>query len=213
MAKKDQTKQDMTLSNQLALYVIGGLALAVVVGYFVVRPLFISAENTKAEVRSVERDITALEQLAEDTEELRRNYEAVRDERDRIIAQLPEENREEDLLALLNQLASRSGVLFTSFRPEGITTTDEANVYETYATKINVNGRHSEVVNFLRAVENSSRFMEFSGVAASGSGNLSVPNPQIGFTLDLKAYYRTAATNQALESQDSAEGEETEDVE
>lgn len=205
--QQGNTVHDMKLNNLLALYVFGGLALMVVVGYFVVRPLFIRAEATKAEVASVRNDILALEQLGEDTEILRQNYEQVRDERDQIISLLPSENKEEDLLALLDELATRSGVLFTNFRPENGRFTEEEVVYRTYTTRVNINGRHNEIVKFLTQVENSSRFMEFSAISARGDGDLNVSNPEIGVNLTLRAYFRAPTINQTLTEQEVTDGQ------
>lgn len=214
--KQNKTAHNMSLNNLLALFVLSGLILAMAVGYLAIRPIFIKAENTKAEIRKVENDILALEQLGEDTEMLRQNYEQVRDERDRIIGLLPSENKEEDLLALLNQLASRSGVLFSHFAPEGGNETDDFEdefedtaAYESYTTRVNVTGDHESIIKFLKEVENSSRFMEFDSVGASGSGNLGVSNPQIDVDLKLIAYYRSESTNEELEE----EGGQNEQVE
>lgn len=197
---------DMSLNNLLSLYVFGGLALVAIVGYFVIRPLFIGAQEIKADVAVVRNDITGLVELGEDTELLRQNYEQVRDERDQIISLLPDENKEEDLLALLDELATRSGVLFSNFRPETARSNDQ-DVYLTYTTAVNVTGRHGEIIRFMNLVENSSRFMEFSTISARGTGDLNVPNPEIGTSLILKAYYRSPQINTALAEQEDTDGQ------
>lgn len=188
----DQLK-NMSLTNLLGIYVLAGVALAGLVGFFGVQPLIISAQETGRDIERTHSEIDNLEKLQEDTEELRENYEEIRGQRDRIISLLPEKDREEDFLALVSDLANEAGVRFDNFNPEGGVSAEE-NSYETYQVRILVSGTNEAAQEFLEAVERSSRFTEIHSVSinSQASGAAQADDPPLDLVVTLQTYYQPA---------------------
>lgn len=186
----------MSLSNLVGLYALVAILVAGLVGYFLVMPQLNSAQETGDEIQLVEAEIDELQKLIQDTQRLRENYEDIERDRDQILSLLPRDNEEEYLLTLTSQTASRNGAVLTNFRPEigfGSQSGGEAAAaYRTYQTKATIAGQHQQIMNFLRDLESSSRFVHITEMVASSEGNVSLDNPDISATLTIQAYYQTS---------------------
>lgn len=191
-----QSLENMSLSNLIGLYALAGIAIAGLVGYLLILPQIQSAQETGDKIATVEAEINGLNRLIEDTETLRNNYEAVREDRNQILSLLPHGgNEEEYLLTLLNQTASRNGVVMSSFQPQtsagGATQQESAGAYRTYQAEITVSGRNQQLENFLQDLESSSRFIFVTELIASTQNSTNLENPNVNATMVLEAYYQT----------------------
>ncbi len=192
-----QSLDSMSLSNLIGLYALAGIAFAGLIGYLLILPQIQSAQETGDKIDTVEAEIDGLNQLIEDTETLRNNYETARQDRNQILSLLPHGgNEEEYLLTLLNQTASRNGVVMSSFQSQtspggGATQQESAGVYSTYQAEITISGQNQQLENFLQDIESSSRFIFITELIASTQNNTNLENPNVNATMVLEAYYQT----------------------
>lgn len=204
----DQLK-NMSLTNLLGIYVLAGIALAGLVGFFGVQPLIISAQETGRDIERTHSEIDNLEKLQDDTEELRENYEEIRGQRDRIISLLPENNREESFLALISDLADENGMLFTNYSPETLISAEEDNAYETYQVRVLVTGTNEAAQDFLEAVERGSRFTEIHSVNVESQMTSETQNndPPLELIITMQTYYQPAGFQAGSADDNGQEGE------
>lgn len=192
--KSLQSIQDMSLSNLIGMYALAAIAVAGFVGYFLIMPLLGSAQETQDEIELVEAEIDGLEKLIADTETMRENYEEIKQDRDQILSLLPRENEEEYLLALINQTASRNGIVVSSYRPEvGFESgpqQDASGSHRIYKAEVTISGTHGQLTEFLDDLESSSRFVFVTEILASTGSNIRVSNPDISTTMSIEAYYQ-----------------------
>lgn len=185
----------MSLSNLVGLYALVAILIAGLVGYFLIMPQLNSAQDTADDIQMVEAEIDELQKLIQDTQQLRENYEDIEQDRDQILSLLPRDNEEEYLLTLTSQTASRNGAVMTNFRPEvgfGSQSAGEASgIYRTYQAKATIAGKHQQIMNFLRDLESSSRFVHITEMVTSSSSNVGLDNPDISATLTIQAYYQS----------------------
>lgn len=174
------------VTNRIGLYLLLAFFATIALGSFVMKPLYDNISATNAEKAKIKQQIVALEQLEEDTEVLRQNYQSVKSQRDEILSLLPTDTQEERLVAVLNDLAVQSGVVMTAFSPEGAGAAELAGL-SIYPVKITVSGNYSSVKTFLSKVETGARFVDVLGASISGgqAGGISS-------SISLKAYYQTS---------------------
>jgi Tfp pilus assembly protein PilO len=196
---------NMTLSNLLGLYALIAIVVAGVVGYFLVVPQFQSARETADQVEFVRAEIDQLNQLIQDTETLRTNYDEIKQDRDRILGLLPQsDNEEEYLLTLLADTASRNGLAMTSFQAQGgaLSSGQGSISYQTYRAEITISGKYQQIRSFIKEVESSSRFLFITEVSASGNRNAQGDNPDISATILMEAFFQSG--NPGLSSEAGA---------
>ena len=174
------------LTNQIALYLLIAFLATAAIGFLIIKPTYANIKSTNAQISEVKFDIASLEQLEKDTEELRRNYESVKEQRNQILSLLPAEAEEERLVAVLNDLAQQSGALMSAFYPEGGNPAANLTSLSIYPAKITVSGTYQNIQNFLKRVEEGARFVDVQGAAVSTGGSNALST-----TLTLKAYYQT----------------------
>lgn len=192
----NKPKQSTKLSNLLGIYLLVGIAVALILGLLVIKPQMADASNVKSQVSSVNKQIEGLKQLQTQTEQLKQNYDQIKGKRDAILNQLPAQNQEERLLALLSDMSQQSGVVLNTFVPEGNVTTNATgstapSSLAIYGANISVTGNYSNVQAFLQQMESSARFIDVvsSGLAADGDGGA---NPVLTAQIAIQAYYQSS---------------------
>lgn len=197
--------KDNKLSNLIGLYLLIGLVAFGVLGYFVISKTITRANTHKAERLVVQTEIKALEQLEHDTEELRVNYQNIKDQRDEILSLLPPQTEEENLLALLSEIAQRSGVVLNNFSPESVVIVDVPTAegelvgsHRVYPVTLNVIGTYETIFgdaganSFLGSIENGARFID---VISTDIASSTTPGDEsINVRLVVNAYYQAPAT-------------------
>jgi len=181
------------LANLIGAYVLIGLITALALVFLVIKPLWNNAQKTGREISTVNTKTKELKQLGIDTETLRANYDQVKSQRDQILQLLPAKSEEERLIALLGDLASKSGVILGAFAPGSSTApagtpsgvTASVNIYP---ASISIAGAYAGVQAFLQKIEESARFIEVTGTQLS-SGNQG-NTPLLQTRLNLQAYYQ-----------------------
>lgn len=183
------------LSNLLGLYLLVAIVAGVILGLFVIKPIYAKAAATRGQAKEMRAKIAALEQLGRDTETLRGNYEEVKEERDRILALLPVSTEEERLLAYLSELAQQSGAVLSTFAPTAASVEAQSlTSISVYPVSINVSGSYQAIYNFLEKVEEGARFVDVhSGSFASAE------SAGVAVKVDLTAYYQQAPAEEAAE--------------
>lgn len=200
-----QKLNDMSLNNLLGLYLLGGLVVAALVGYLLIRPAYTNLQATRTERAQILEQNDNLQKLIDDTQRLRENYDSVLDQRDEILSLLPEENEEQYLIALLGSLAQDNNVLLSNFRPEtiagsgSVASQDETGTYTNYSATVNLTGSYEAITSFLDQLESSSRFIEVRSFSASGSSGDVIADSALNLTLTLDAYYQNISPDDADE--------------
>lgn len=189
--KFDTRKFSKELNNRLGLYLLGAILLAVVFWFLAIKPLWVSAQNSKIELNETKTEITELQELEKDTEELRANYVAIQDRRDQILNLLPPSEEEEKILLLLSEYADNAGVLLSTFAPEGaFLQSEQFSGFETYPININISGGYASVVKFIETLEAGARFVDIVAVTFNGE---QATTTSVEAQLNLNAYYQTLA--------------------
>lgn len=181
------------LTNLIGAYVLIGLIAALVLVFLVIKPLWNNAQKTGREISTVNTKIKELKQLGVDTETLRVNYDQVKSQRDQILQLLPAKSEEERLIALLGDLASKSGVVLGAFAPGSSTVpvgtpSGVAASVNIYPASISIAGAYAGVQAFLQKIEESARFIEVTDTQLSSGGQGNTPLLQA--RLVLQAYYQ-----------------------
>ena len=183
------------VANFLGLCLLGGLVLTGVVGYFPIRELYNSGQKSADAAAKAKQQIAALNQLQSDTQTLCDNYKGVKSQRDAILQLLPVHSEEERLLALLSDLAGSTGVVLSSFSPNGAppANTGKLTSVTVYPASVNVDGSYAQVQAFLEDVENSARFVDVQ--SANESSTQTGKTASLGVALGMNAYYQGQTAN------------------
>ena len=179
------------LTNLIGLYLLIGLLAATVLGFFVIKPFYNRASERKAQVEKIKQDMAALEQLEEDTELLRKNYDQVKEQRNEILSLLPAKTEEERLLAVMSSIASNSGVVLTAFAPDAnVASVGNITSLSIYPATFTVAGNYSNITNFLTKMEDGARFVDIQGANLVGGGN---QGSALSTRLTVNAYYQSGS--------------------
>lgn len=177
------------LTMILGAYIGAALVASALVFLLIISPLYASAVTARTAAAQQSAQLSALNQLAKDTDALRKNYAEVREKRDQILSLLPVESEEERLLVLLSDLAKQSGVVMGTFAPQSSLNATQATIVssvKSYPATINISGTYTNVQSFLKKLENAGRFINvdsglFSSAGAGGA---------VDARLSLTAYYQ-----------------------
>ncbi len=180
--------KDHKLLNLVGLYLLIGLATAAVVGFFIIKPILNTAGKDGQQIADYNNKITALKQLDQDTQTLRQNYAAVKDQHDQILHLLPTANEEERLVAMVSDLTSKSSAVMTTFSPGGVAASAATGV-ATYPVNLAISASYAGVQSLLQKLENAARYIDVQSVnlAPNGAGSTNVQA-----AVNITAYYQAA---------------------
>ena len=196
------------MNKQLFIFLIIVLAIVLVAWQFFL-PAFNAVSQARGDLKSWEEKLNETQSLNQKLAELKKKYEKMESEIQRVAAALPEGADIPALLVQLEALTSQNGLILNSVGFNFPTETKNKKTAETEikqegvlsagspAALVNVkslvvglslSGNYNSLKNFLKAVESSLRIMDITainfGAASSEAVGLAT------FTVSLNAYYR-----------------------
>lgn len=160
-------------------HIFAFVILISVVG-FVLRPWYGDIQDLKKENAELAK---TLEEKIEELQSLNKIVKASEQKNQSVLTQIPGDNQQEKLLLSLRQLSQKTGFYFTSLRfgkgYNPVLRLPELKV------QFSTSGQKSQLVPFLKAVEDSARFLGMESLSISTKeGN------QIEFGVSLYAFFQ-----------------------
>lgn len=200
MATSNKLSKDV--SNLIGIYLLVGIVAAVLAWLFLFSKQLGAITENRNNRSAVVAEIEELEALGEATEVLRENYQQIAADRDAILNLLPANVDSEHLLLLLSQYAQSNQVILTSFSPEtALLNEDSGQGFVGYPTQINIIGKYSNILSFIRSLETGARYVDINTFNLASS-DVDATNPDLEVTLEITAYYQTASSS--LNTDDSS---------
>jgi len=195
----DISQKDEAYTKRFVLIMIGASALIVIVGgillYWLVGRYIEQSNKNKAQ----DMTIKLLEQKKSDLAALQPNYEKItapgvdgKSDADRILAAMPADEGYKQLLPAIEKMGQESGVAVDSVSKSTAagSTTAVPSVFPSYNVAVPLQGNFSNVLDFLRKTEQSSRVMNFVSMSIEGSTR----SGPVSASLIFSVYYKLPAS-------------------
>jgi type IV pilus assembly protein PilO len=146
----------------------GGLAAAVVVITAANFFLFISSvedqiTNLAAQQRQLDLELAEKSEIAQNLNERRREMDVLEQKLAEALTELPENKDVEELLAQLNDIGKKSGLMISSVEP-GPETVGGGDFFARIPIKMVVSGNYHEIAMFLQEVSNMRRIVNVNNI-------------------------------------------------
>lgn len=174
----DISQKDEAYTKRFVLIMIGASVLIVIVGgillYWLVGRYIDQSNKNKAQ----DMTIKLLEQKKSDLAALQPNYEKItapggdgKSDADRILAAMPADEGYKQLIPAIEEMGQQAGVRVSSISKSTAagSTPAVASTYPGYAVSVPLEGNFSNVLDFVRKTEDSSRVMNFVSMSIEGS--------------------------------------------
>ncbi len=193
------------MNKQLFIFAIIILAIALVAWQFFL-PAFNDVSQARGDLKSWEDKLADTQALSQKLAELKKKYEKMDSEVQRVAAALPEGADIPASLVQLEALTSQNGLVLnsvgfnfptetkkkktaeTEIKQEGVASPAAPANVKLMMVELNLSGNYESLKNFLKAVESSLRLMDIAainfGAASSETAGLAT------FTVSLNTYYR-----------------------
>lgn len=197
------------VTTLIAAFAVGGLVIAVVIGYFGIYQPFTNTQTIRAETAAYNQHTENLEEVLENTETLQ---EEIND--NPVVAEaatqlVPQDLDEEYLLQALADAANESQVFLASYEPQQVSEGGAAPVegVNEYAFEINVTGPYESIKNFINLLENGSRHVRVGEMSFSVDQNsliFGANDAVVSVTIGAVAYSQNPLNPAPVENGDPA---------
>lgn len=201
------SKKDENYTKRFVLIMIGITALIVIVGgaflYWLVGRYVDQSNKNKAQ----DMTIKLLEQKKADLAALQPNYEKIiapgadgKSQADLIIDAMPADEGYKQLIPAIEKMGQEAGVKVSSIsKAAGANSkTAAASVYPGYSVSVPLDGNFSNILDFVRKTEDSSRVMNFVSMSIDGSSRSGPVSASLVFSVYYKLPANIAPTTKEL---------------
>lgn len=194
--KTDVSQHDDKSTRRFIFWMVALIFLIILVGGGVLYWLIGQYINQSNKNKSQDITIGLLEKKKKDIELLKPNYEKIttkgtdgRSDADLILSAMPTDQGYNELIAMLERMGVESGVKISTISKGGEGESAKAPSPSSYQATVSMEGEFSNILDFLRKTENSSRVLDFVSMNISGSTR----SGKVSSTSTFKAYYQTPA--------------------
>ncbi|MFH1461156.1 MAG: type 4a pilus biogenesis protein PilO [Patescibacteria group bacterium] len=142
------------------------LAASLLLIFFLLSPLWNSTKILRAEISHEQKELDSLEKLLIKTEELEQTYQGLKEQADKVLLALPEQEDLSFLLVQFENLSSVNGLLLESINFGSLNKAKEevGFGFPSLNLEINLIGSYETFKNFISALDKSVRLMEIEKI-------------------------------------------------
>lgn len=145
------------------------LVVSLLLIFFLLDPLWSSVKIIKAEINQEQKELDSLEKLLTKTEELEQTYQELKEQADKVLLALPEQEDLSFLLVQFENLSSVNGLLLESINFGSLNKVKEEvdSGFPSLNLEIKLIGSYESFRNFISALDKSVRLMEIEKINLS----------------------------------------------
>ena len=199
--KKKINLQNLPSSVRIIIAVVPAILIVVLFFFLVYKPKSAEIKKLKAEIVAQEQEIAKNEAKVAKLPELKKKYAALEFSLKVLSVQLPEEKEISDLLKKLSDVAVKSGLSITLWKPGAKAVHGSRIVYE-IPVNVNMSGSYHDLGTFFSTMTKMNRIINISDVSLKKA---SVKKGEEG--LDLLKIVFTAKTFSAIPEEEMAKAQ------
>ena len=173
------------------------IIVAIWVGWQYLMPAFDKAASLREEQSVWQKKLSETQNLSKKLEVLRKKYNSMIAESEKIAQAIPLKEDLPGLLVQLEELTSQNGLILdnVNFSAEVNDTRKTATGIKSLTVNLSLSGGQTSFKDFLKAIENNLRIMDVSSFSVKGQTSFSSTvsgsgAPSEGFKLSLITYFR-----------------------
>jgi Tfp pilus assembly protein PilO len=193
----------MNKSNNALLYLIGSIAIAILVGIFFINPAFDNIQKIRVKHAEAENNYKTEKALSENIKKISNQSANLQNEIARLSIALPTTYDTQSLIVQIDNIARNSNVKLTSVAPqaeaeilETLEPKTSPNAYQELNVALNLTGTYPQFKLFLNELEKNLRIIDIDSVSIS----------------PVLATEETAAEEETAEEETTSEEEVTSEV-
>lgn len=190
-------------------FIVAGIVLAFLIGYFGIYQLFIRTQDIRAEEVAYNSHSEKLQTVLDNTGELASEIDSLGEDHETILQLLPASVQEEYLLQFLADAAGSSQVFLASYEPQPSSSSSSnsdgsaaVSAAVEYPFQVSLTGSYTDLRGFINQLENGSRYMNVREIQLAVDENSLIfgsGDPTLSVTIKAVAYSQQSSLNEVAE--------------